>query len=137
MGASEDGFIRYYAGVALADRANGLRYGFGGDAMASKKRNRNLDVSTDGDVYLTVLRRSFMRTRTSTTPVWMGFGVMRKRWCAENGFFRSYALERWRTFWWMGFGEDSGETTGCKGRVRRDVRIKYYEKEEKREECRK
>ena len=30
--------------------------------------------------------------------VLMGFGVMRKRWCAENGFFRSYALERWGRF---------------------------------------
>jgi len=37
----------------------------------------------------------------------------------------------------MGFGEDSGKTTSRKGRVRRNVRIKYYEKEEKREERRK
>ena len=56
-------------GVALADRADGLQYGFREDAMASKKRNRNLDVSTDGDVYLTVLRRSFVRAGTPTSPV--------------------------------------------------------------------
>ena len=68
MGASEDGFIRYYAGVALADRADGLRYGFREDAIASKKRNRNQGVSVDGDVYLTVLHRSFVRAGTPTTP---------------------------------------------------------------------
>jgi len=28
------------------------------------------------DVYLTVLRRSFVRTRTSTTPVQTGFGAV-------------------------------------------------------------
>ena len=55
-------------GVALANRVDGLQYGFREDAMASKKRNRNLDVSTDGDVYLTVLRRSFVRAGTPTTP---------------------------------------------------------------------
>ena len=76
---------------------------------ASKNRKRNQSVSTDGDVYLTVLRRSFVRTRTSTTPVRTGFGMMRKRWCTENGFFRSYALERWETFWWTGFGGAWGD----------------------------
>ena len=30
----------------------------------------------DGDVYLTVLRWSFVRTGTSTTPVWMGFSTV-------------------------------------------------------------
>ena len=47
-------------------RADGLRYGFRGDAMASKNRNRNQGVSTGGDGYLTVLRRSFVRTGFGT-----------------------------------------------------------------------
>ena len=38
-------------------------------------------VSVDGDVYLTVLRWSYVRTRTSTTPVLMGCGTRRERWC--------------------------------------------------------
>jgi len=88
VGASEDGFIRYYAGVALANRADGLR--------------RNAKAL-----------------------------VRRKR------IFPFLRVGKMGTFWWMGFGEDSGKTTGCKGRVRRDVRIKYYKKEEKREERRK
>jgi len=33
-------------------------------------------VSVDGDVYLTVLRRSDLRTGTSTTPVLMGYGTV-------------------------------------------------------------
>ena len=56
VGAPEDRFIRYYAwgkvrGVSVM-----------GCGM----------VSVDGDVYLAVLRRSYVRTRTSTTPVWVG-----------------------------------------------------------------
>ena len=61
-------------GVALADRADGLRYGFMGDAiMASENRNSNKGVFVDGDVYLTVLRRSFVRAGTPTSPVQTGF----------------------------------------------------------------
>ena len=55
VGAPEDRFIRYYAGEGKGRFGDGLGM-----------------VSVDGDVYLTVLRRSYVRTRTSTTPVWVG-----------------------------------------------------------------
>ena len=55
VGAPEDRFIRYYAGEGKGRFGDGFGM-----------------VSVDGDVYLTVLCRSYVRTRTSTTPVLMG-----------------------------------------------------------------
>ncbi len=50
-----------------------------GDAiMASENLNSNKGVIVDGDVYLTVLRRSFVRAGTPTTPVQTGFFLGRR-----------------------------------------------------------
>ena len=49
-------------------------------------------VSVDGDVYLTVLRRSDVRTRTSTTPVRMGLVRIKVVVAWKNRFFPSYGL---------------------------------------------
>ena len=145
MGASAVGYRRYYAWVALADRADGVQH----DAKALVRRKRIfpfLRVGEMEDVLVDGVRCVsgawvLQKTDSSATRrglhwpiVWMGFSMMRKRWWAENGFFRSYALERWgrfsrwgsvqvggvgapengffrsyalerwRTFWWTGFG---------------------------------
>ena len=66
---SVDG-LRYEAGALVLQRSDTVapKRSTNGDVLADGLGT----VSVDGDVYLTVLRRSYVRTRTSTTPVLMG-----------------------------------------------------------------
>ena len=98
MGASAVGYRRYYAWVALTNRADGVQH----DAKATVRRKRIFpflrvgemgDVLVDGVRYVSgawVLQKtdSSATTRGLHWPiVWMGFGMMRKRWCSRKRIF--------------------------------------------------
>ena len=110
VGAPEDGFIRYYAGEGNGEaEVTGCGASWRTSKVDGFREGRTKCQRAMMRLLLAVLRRPDVRTRTSTTPVWVGSVRVGDEGAPEDGFIRYYAGEG-RGGFGDGLGCESGRS---------------------------